>query len=863
MEMKKQIKKIGLFSLYFLIVLVTIAGVMAKDNLIDINVVVKDDIFKELKLNDAKNTNAILEIKNPMKNINIKREDIKVNFVEDCGYIKRDNKGNIKYEILVEDICVGINENKIYDTKEVCILNNKTGLKDNCYLEQYLKETIYENYNYVCYKEFEKINANDLKNFKIDVNCNDIVFDTCSDNSYGYKIDWQLEIILDDGINKKVFDKKEWAWWNDTFTERWHIPCLYMDDGAPIVINGSNGFEIDGKKQIVWTYCSGVGTSVYLHNSTDYSKYVIANDTTRLPMEVEFGNGTSYNSEDVWDDNYRFVQTMKDTNISAVIGSTSNKYIGTKTAVNEPMQVEGKIGKAQNFDGSDDKIDFGTNLFNNDIQGTISAWIRKDYGYFSYFFCAGGYTNEYFQFGVGYPALQIDKLSIMERNPESYGSGTTILQNQTWYYVVLTGDTIKWRIFINGVEDVITGGNSGDWISDVGGTVRYVIGSSYDSQNNYRAFFDGILDDVRVSNISRSDSYINQTYFNIIGTQGYGNIGGCSEDGDCEVCEKCVAYTCVNQADGVDLKNECFDAYISCLNDYTRQGGDGFCDGLGACDVDNSLLNVSVGNVCRNGDDINPDNITNCDVWIDCVVSENNASKYYVGYVGDGTNFCNLTDWVLTGTYWYAPEYNFINKTSIELLSCSYEPIPNIIFISPSEDNKSKFYSNELNNVKINFYDLNLRDYFIEFIYWENYLNQTIEFDYSNTNMTIYYYNFSEIFYTLKEGSWKINVTAIDYMNNTNNKMVLFEVIPLIEGKSIFDFDLTKQVNVILLFVVLFAYIGVMAIAFSFKNFGFASMGFIIGIFVGLLLSGLHIILTILFILVNILIFAKYASSFD
>ena len=82
-------------------------------------------------------------------------------------------------------------------------------------------------------------------------------------------------------------------------------------------------------------------------------------------------------------------------------------------------------------------------------------------------------------------------------------------------------------------------------------------------------------------------------------------------------------------------------------------------------------------------------------------------------------------------------------------------------------------------------------------------------------------------------------------------------------GSNLLNFDIKRQSNVILLFVMIFLFIGLEVIAFYFKNFGFASFAFIVGIVVGLLLSGIHIILTILFILLNVLIFAKYATSFD
>ena len=81
-----------------------------------------------------------------------------------------------------------------------------------------------------------------------------------------------------------------------------------------------------------------------------------------------------------------------------------------------------------------------------------------------------------------------------------------------------------------------------------------------------------------------------------------------------------------------------------------------------------------------------------------------------------------------------------------------------------------------------------------------------------------------------------------------------------VAGDSLFGFDLKKQSNVILLFVLVLLYLGLMIIGFTFKNFGFAGFGFFIGIIIGFMLSGLHIFLTMLFIFINIMIFYGFSK---
>ena len=137
----------------------------------------------------------------------------------------------------------------------------------------------------------------------------------------------------------------------------------------------------------------------------------------------------------------------------------------------------------------------------------------------------------------------------------------------------------------------------------------------------------------------------------------WGTCGAeCTNHTDCGLCEKCINYSCVNQSNNEDLKDECDISYTSCLNAYTRQGSNGYCDGAGSCDTSSSLLNVSPGNVCINGNDTNPTSSVYCSIWKDCIAGLTSAEEYYVGYAGNGTSTCVDTDWVNKGTIWETPE---------------------------------------------------------------------------------------------------------------------------------------------------------------------------------------------------------------
>jgi hypothetical protein len=83
--------------------------------------------------------------------------------------------------------------------------------------------------------------------------------------------------------------------------------------------------------------------------------------------------------EDTWDSNYVAVYHMNDSTTSTIKDSTVNNNDGTKKATNEPNEVDGKIGKAQDFDGSDDYIVVpDSDQFDYSLNKTVTLFFKPD-----------------------------------------------------------------------------------------------------------------------------------------------------------------------------------------------------------------------------------------------------------------------------------------------------------------------------------------------------------------------------------------------------------------------------------------------------------------------------------------------------
>ena len=110
--------------------------------------------------------------------------------------------------------------------------------------------------------------------------------------------------------------------------------------------------------------------------------------------------------------------------------------------------------------------------------------------------------------------------------------------------------------------------------------------------------------------------------------------------------------------------------YDACLNTYTRQGPDGYCDGAGVLDTDDATTYVLIGRVCIAGANENPNASVNCGTWSNCVEDASTAPEYYVGYTSDGSGACTATNWQTAGTTYTTNPGQFISTTE-DVDTCS------------------------------------------------------------------------------------------------------------------------------------------------------------------------------------------------
>ena len=250
-----------------------------------------------------------------------------------------------------------------------------------------------------------------------------------------------------------------------------------------------------------WEISSTVDTIIYIYydNSQDDNTTYVG-DTNSAPAEA------------VWDSNFKGVWHMRNgMTTDTTNDSTSNDNDGTKKGVAEPLGIDvGKIDGAQLFDGSDDYINVGSieptyltlECWING--GTKDAWIKV---------LSKSYSNvweaPYAEYAIGiadnnHVVMEAANSDLTSKKADS----TTLYDTGTWFYVTGTADGSNIRIHINGGGAEGTTGCDGPTYS--GNNKAVFIGRRW--VDDASEPFDGIIDEVRISDIKRADAWIKATY---------------------------------------------------------------------------------------------------------------------------------------------------------------------------------------------------------------------------------------------------------------------------------------------------------------------------------------------------------------
>jgi len=227
-----------------------------------------------------------------------------------------------------------------------------------------------------------------------------------------------------------------------------------------------------------------------------------------------YGSGSAVDGQtrtSVWDTNFKGVWHLSGATLHAT-DSTSNGNNGTNNAV---TATAGQVDGGGNFNGSSN-VDMGTKLPDLLSSLTISTWVKPGATQVAYADIWGNHqdnsrglvlqqnnttTN---QFGFGYgDATTFKGLA-----------GSYSLSANVWQYVVIVKDPSLCYMYVNGVEQTALRGACTTDVAPAT-TMNFNLGRGYAGGGRY---FNGQLDEARVSASARSASWIKFEYYNMGGS---------------------------------------------------------------------------------------------------------------------------------------------------------------------------------------------------------------------------------------------------------------------------------------------------------------------------------------------------------
>ena len=224
---------------------------------------------------------------------------------------------------------------------------------------------------------------------------------------------------------------------------------------------------------------------------------------------IYYGNPDASDGADptnVWDSNFRAVWHLKDYTSNSVKDSTSNGLIGNKVNNNEPLEVDGKIGKAQSFDGTNDYIEVARSSVTEPTTAiTVEAWVfnptnqKRSVVHHWY-----GYTLEFFHLGGS--SLHEAGFVIYTTSGSKHLNSTVEPQFNQWLYLVGTYDssTGQMRLYENATLTA--------QYTHSGTLVYSNRPLRFGCRSDSFEYFYGKIDEIRISDVARSAAWIKASY---------------------------------------------------------------------------------------------------------------------------------------------------------------------------------------------------------------------------------------------------------------------------------------------------------------------------------------------------------------
>ncbi|MGQ4876146.1 MAG: DUF2341 domain-containing protein [Promethearchaeia archaeon] len=324
--------------------------------------------------------------------------------------------------------------------------------------------------------------------------------------------------------NFTIYNEKEKfvldPWWNSSWNYRKNITIInastetLIDYVATLNISKLSGMQDNyNDLRFINVSCEKIDGSEMKYEIEKYtSNYAIVH--VKFPIFygknnticMYYGNPSANSGEDkynVWNASYKLVQHLNEN--SGTTAYDSSQYKNNGTLGGNPQWTNGKVNGALDFDGNDyvqipdaDSLDITDEI-------TLEAWIKSDVSQSG---TIRAIFNKNYAYGLYFDHSNADfRGSIFTNDGSSWynSDGPVTISSGTWHYITGIYNGTYLIFYIDGEEKTKrnVGANAIQITND-----PFFIGSATTSTQ----FFDGKIDEIRISNISRSKGYILQNY---------------------------------------------------------------------------------------------------------------------------------------------------------------------------------------------------------------------------------------------------------------------------------------------------------------------------------------------------------------
>jgi len=302
-------------------------------------------------------------------------------------------------------------------------------------------------------------------------------------------------------------------WWDTSWQHRKQVTVAHVNASGETLVNFPAYINVSKEPEMQSDY----DDVVFVDNSNNVMAFELENYTsdhaifwvniTSLPNTgasfwMYYGNDgatSQENPEGVWDANTVMVHHFEDLNDSTSYGNDGTNYGSTYSST---WLLDGE----REFDGTDDYVDCGSDESLNITDAiTIEAWVKPN----------GADENGYIVVkgnpiatnggpGVWWEGSE-DRIHLIDDNTYK-PSNAVFSDNNVWVHVAVTVDTDGNVKFYRNGESAGTG-----TITLTSNTDSLYIANRKDGTSAATHFY-GIIDEVRISNVSRSSDWINESY---------------------------------------------------------------------------------------------------------------------------------------------------------------------------------------------------------------------------------------------------------------------------------------------------------------------------------------------------------------